>query len=103
LKEYAVQKNCCFFQINLPLTKEGVGFHDYTIDKISSNSIFYSPIIYLLIISVHLQKLQEMLKLKEGDDIEAALAALIKGSETGNGDEKTDEENLKFKYEEITK
>ncbi|MFZ4105867.1 lipid II:glycine glycyltransferase FemX [Flavobacterium sp.] len=42
LKEFAIQKNCCFFQINLPITKEGVGFHDYTLDKISSNSIFYS-------------------------------------------------------------
>ncbi|GAA4076080.1 hypothetical protein GCM10022389_22370 [Flavobacterium cheonanense] len=42
LKEYAVQKNCCYFQINLPLLKEGDAFHDYTLDKISSNSIFYT-------------------------------------------------------------
>lgn len=42
LKEYAINNNCCCFQINLPIIKEEVGFHDYTLNKIPSKSIFYS-------------------------------------------------------------
>lgn len=41
LKEYAVKKKCCYFQINLPIIKNGINFHDYTSDTISDESIFY--------------------------------------------------------------
>jgi lipid II:glycine glycyltransferase (peptidoglycan interpeptide bridge formation enzyme) len=42
LKEYALNSNCCCFQINLPFIKEGATFHNYTIKNISSDSVYYS-------------------------------------------------------------
>lgn len=41
LKEYAINKSCCYFQINLPIIKDRIGFHDYTLNKISTDSTFY--------------------------------------------------------------
>lgn len=42
LNEYAVQKKCCFLQINVPIVKDNKNFHDYALSKIASDSIFYS-------------------------------------------------------------
>ena len=41
LKKYAVEKKCCYFQINLPIIKNRIDFHEYTLDKISKESIFH--------------------------------------------------------------
>ena len=40
LKKYAVEKNCCYFQISVPVIKEGKDFHDYTLSTLPKKVSF---------------------------------------------------------------
>lgn len=42
LANYAKEIRCCYFQINLPVINTGMGFHDYCLTKINTDSYFYS-------------------------------------------------------------
>lgn len=42
LKKFAEKNNCCYFQINLPFIKDNNGFHNYTLNEVLSDNVFYS-------------------------------------------------------------
>jgi lipid II:glycine glycyltransferase (peptidoglycan interpeptide bridge formation enzyme) len=73
IKEYAQNKNCCYFQINLPLIKGNDVFHDYTLDQLSEKSLFYSglegtkfkyviPLFGMRLINLHEKSYEEVVQ-----------------------------------------